>query len=600
MARSRRPSPDESSSSRFGTGRLRGGGTAQRASSGDRASGAADATPIAADRPGLADLNDVRVSGARINAALFTDFAALRAEVRAPLVLFTYANPVVRMGLPAFARRARAAGIDGVLVLDLPPEEAGEARAAFMAEGLDTIFLLSPTTTDARIGRAAALGRGFLYGISRLGVTGARDRVASGAEQLVSRIRAQTDLPIALGFGISTPDHVAEVGAYADAAVVGSALVALIAEASGSADLLTRVDAYVRSLRQACATARARKSDTSAAAAGFEACRMNTHSAWRAANARPRSEEPAWNRTGVRCGDGSTVPADLVVVGIGIIANDDLAKAAGLTCDRGIVVDAHLRTADPDICAIGDCAAFPHPMAQGLVRLESVQNAIDQGKTVADAIMGDAKPYAAVPWFWSDQYEVKLQIVGLTSQYDDTVTLGDVESGRFSVLYFRSGGLIGIDSVNMPSDHVVGRKLFNAGKSVTIDTARAPDFSLRATTSISSTCAARRALSVTFAPRPRRTSSCPSSGSPSRRGRGSGLRGRGADLARLDDHRRGSTPPLVGRPRGTGPEAADLRVEPEPLRGGCGHRLRPSRQPVLAGRAGRGPGQPRPGPDTSP
>ncbi|MPZ40177.1 MAG: pyridine nucleotide-disulfide oxidoreductase [Rhizobiales bacterium] len=183
--------------------------------------------------------------------------------------------------------------------------------------------------------------------------------------------------------------------------------------------------------------------------------------------------------TGVRCGDGSTIPADLVVVGIGIIANDDLAKAAGLACDRGIVVDALLRTADPDIYAIGDCAAFPHPMAQGLVRLESVQNAIDQGKIVADAIMGEAKTYAAVPWFWSDQYEVKLQIVGLTQHYDDTVTLGDVGTGRFSVLYFRDGAMIGIDSVNMPSDHVVGRKLFGARKSVTIDAARAPGFSLR-------------------------------------------------------------------------------------------------------------------------
>jgi 3-phenylpropionate/trans-cinnamate dioxygenase ferredoxin reductase subunit len=183
--------------------------------------------------------------------------------------------------------------------------------------------------------------------------------------------------------------------------------------------------------------------------------------------------------TGVRCGDGDIVPADLVVIGIGIIANDDLAKAAGLACDRGIVVDAHLRTADPDIYAIGDCAAFPHPMAQGLVRLESVQNAIDQGKTVADAIMGDAKPYTAVPWFWSDQYEVKLQIVGLTAHYDDTVTLGDVAAGKFSVLYFRSGNLIGIDSVNMPSDHVVGRKLFGAGKSVAIEAARAPGFTLR-------------------------------------------------------------------------------------------------------------------------
>lgn len=184
--------------------------------------------------------------------------------------------------------------------------------------------------------------------------------------------------------------------------------------------------------------------------------------------------------TGVRCGGGAIVPADLVIVGIGIVTNDDLAKAAGLACDRGVVVDAFLRTVDPDIYAIGDCAAFPHSMAEGLLRLESVQNAIDQGKAVADAIMGDARPYAAVPWFWSDQYEVKLRIVGLTQRYDDTVTLGDVAAGRFSVLYFRGGALTGIDSVNMPSDHVAGRKLFGAGKMVTPEAARVPGFSLRA------------------------------------------------------------------------------------------------------------------------
>ena len=118
----------------------------------------------------------------------------------------------------------------------------------------------------------------------------------------------------------------------------------------------------------------------------------------------------------VVCADGTKLPADLVVVGIGVIPNDGLAGAAGLACDRGIVVDALLRTADPAIYAIGDCAAFPHPMAQGLIRLESVQNAVDQGKAVADAIMGAPKPYTAVPWFWSDQYDVKLQIVGLHAE----------------------------------------------------------------------------------------------------------------------------------------------------------------------------------------
>ena len=178
----------------------------------------------------------------------------VRSRIAAPMVIFSYANPLMRMGLEAFAQTAADAGVDAVLALDLPIEEAGAFRGILASSGIDTIFLLSPTTTDARIRKAAQRGRGFLSGISRLGVTGARDRVASGAEELVARIRAHTDLPIALGFGISTPEHVAEVGVYADAAVVGSALVALVAEASGSADLLARVDAYVRSLRQACAT----------------------------------------------------------------------------------------------------------------------------------------------------------------------------------------------------------------------------------------------------------------------------------------------------------------------------------------------------------
>jgi len=115
--------------------------------------------------------------------------------------------------------------------------------------GLDTIFLLSPTTTDARIRRAAELGSGFLYGISRLGVTGARETIAAGAAALAARIRAHTSKPLALGFGISRPEHVAEVAAYADAAVVGSALVSIVAEEGGSPALIDRVEEYVRWLK---------------------------------------------------------------------------------------------------------------------------------------------------------------------------------------------------------------------------------------------------------------------------------------------------------------------------------------------------------------
>ena len=179
--------------------------------------------------------------------------ARVRPHISAPIVIFSYANPMLRLGVDAFARQAADAGVDGVLALDLPIEEAGGFRQTLAKAGIDTIFLLSPTTTEARIQRAAELGRGFLYGISRLGVTGARAQVASGAEAMVRRIRAHTAMPIALGFGISRPEHVAQVCTYADAAVVGSALVSVIAEASATTDLIARVENYVQWLRGASA-----------------------------------------------------------------------------------------------------------------------------------------------------------------------------------------------------------------------------------------------------------------------------------------------------------------------------------------------------------
>lgn len=175
-----------------------------------------------------------------------------RASVRAPIVLFTYANPVVKVGLDRFAALASEAGVDGVLVLDLPIEEAGALRSALDTVGLDTIFLLSPTTTSARIREAGRLGRGFLYAISRLGVTGARPSLAEGARELVARIRRETTLPVAVGFGLATPEHVGEVSQWADAAVVGSALVDVIARYGPSDALFDAVEAFVRELRQAC------------------------------------------------------------------------------------------------------------------------------------------------------------------------------------------------------------------------------------------------------------------------------------------------------------------------------------------------------------
>jgi tryptophan synthase alpha chain len=176
--------------------------------------------------------------------------AEVRQGLSAPIVLFTYVNPVLRMGVDTFVGRAADAGVDGVLLLDLPIEESGPVRAALDRRGLDQIFLVSPTTSDRRLAKAASLGRGFLYAISRLGVTGARDSVASSAAPLAARVRRATRLPIAMGFGISRPEHVREVAAIADAAVVGSAIVQVIAEeaAAGRAPA-AQVERFVRWLK---------------------------------------------------------------------------------------------------------------------------------------------------------------------------------------------------------------------------------------------------------------------------------------------------------------------------------------------------------------
>jgi tryptophan synthase alpha chain len=175
----------------------------------------------------------------------------VRQSVETPIVLFTYANPVVRMDPRVFARTAKEAGADGVLILDYPVEEAEPLRAPLIEAGLDPIFLISPTTTDERIRRSAELGRGFLYLISRLGVTGVRDTLATDVAALVTRVRAQSPLPLALGFGISSPEHVAQACASADAAVVGSALVNVIAHHGASPDVADRAGEYVRWLKSA-------------------------------------------------------------------------------------------------------------------------------------------------------------------------------------------------------------------------------------------------------------------------------------------------------------------------------------------------------------
>ena len=158
----------------------------------------------------------------------------LRARTEVPLVLFSYFNPLLQMGLEKFAKAANAAGIDGVLVTDLTPEESSEYREIIRAQALDTIFLGAPTSTDARLAAIAECSSGFLYLISRTGVTGTRESLPEELPALVRRARRVTKLPIAVGFGISLPEHVSVLGGIADAAVVGSALVAEVEQASKS------------------------------------------------------------------------------------------------------------------------------------------------------------------------------------------------------------------------------------------------------------------------------------------------------------------------------------------------------------------------------
>lgn len=165
----------------------------------------------------------------------------------------------------------------------------------------------------------------------------------------------------------------------------------------------------------------------------------------------------------VLCGD-TAIAADLVIVGIGIIANTEVASAAGIACDNGITVDDHCRTSVPDVYAIGDCTNHPNPILGRRLRLESVPNALEQARVAVANMIGKEKLYAAVPWFWSDQYELKLQMVGFSSDGDTQVVRGDVANNTFAVFYLKDGAVVAVDAVNSPREFMVCKQLY--GKQV--------------------------------------------------------------------------------------------------------------------------------------
>jgi 3-phenylpropionate/trans-cinnamate dioxygenase ferredoxin reductase component len=183
--------------------------------------------------------------------------------------------------------------------------------------------------------------------------------------------------------------------------------------------------------------------------------------------------------TGVSLSDGRHVPADLVVVGVGVLPNVELAAEAGLPVASGIIVNAHLLTSDPNISAIGDCALFESPRFGGSLRLESVQNATDHARCVAARLTGDDKPYDGQPWFWSDQGDDKLQIAGLTTGYDQVVIRGDAAQKAFSAFCYKQGRLVGIESINRAGDHMFGRRLLGMDRSITPEQAADMSFDLK-------------------------------------------------------------------------------------------------------------------------
>jgi 3-phenylpropionate/trans-cinnamate dioxygenase ferredoxin reductase subunit len=190
----------------------------------------------------------------------------------------------------------------------------------------------------------------------------------------------------------------------------------------------------------------------------------------------------------IRLADGTRVPAQAVFAGIGVAPNSEQARAAGLSVGNGISVDGCLRTSDPNIFAIGDCAEFPNPFPEGgadaRIRLESVQNAVDQAKFVARYIVGartpgSPEPFREVPWFWTDQFDVRFQMAGLSAAHDQVVTRGAAESRKFSAFYFRRGRLIAADSVNRFGDHIAVRKLLRVAARLTPEQAADESFDLK-------------------------------------------------------------------------------------------------------------------------
>jgi 3-phenylpropionate/trans-cinnamate dioxygenase ferredoxin reductase subunit len=192
-----------------------------------------------------------------------------------------------------------------------------------------------------------------------------------------------------------------------------------------------------------------------------------------------RPENPA-HVGAVLLADGRTLPADFVIAGVGLVPNTQLAEAAGLKVDNGIWVDEYCRTEDPDVLAIGDCANHPSAFLGRRVRLESVPNALEQARVAADTICGKLVPYGAIPWFWSDQYDLKLQAAGLADGHDQVVLRGSMDARSFLIFYLRQGKIIAADAVNKQGEFMLARRLVGAAATAEISQLADTSLNLRA------------------------------------------------------------------------------------------------------------------------
>jgi 3-phenylpropionate/trans-cinnamate dioxygenase ferredoxin reductase subunit len=342
--------------------------------------------------------------------------------------------------------------------------------ASFFADHGITHHVASRATGIDREGRRLLLADGTAFPYHHLVLaTGSRNRPlpVPGADLAgVRQLRGLADAD-ALKAALAGAPRVVVVGA-------GFIGLEFAAVAAGRGLSVTVVEAAERPM------ARAVSAQT---AAFFRAAQeaLGTHFAFAAGVAEIRGRDG--RVASVALTDGRDLPADLVVVGIGVLPNGELAEAAGLPVGDGIRVDAFLATPDPSVSAIGDCARFPSPYAHGLagdgtVRIESVQNAIDQGRCLAARLNGKPAAYGALPWFWSDQGPHKLQIAGLSAPGDAAVVRG--EAGAFSVFRFRDGALSAVESVNRAGDHMIARRLLSMRVPLTPEQAADPGYDLKA------------------------------------------------------------------------------------------------------------------------